>query len=187
MKKLTLLVLIMLFGLSFIFKKKSDGPKTTIYGFKVKTIDGQDFDFSTLKGKKILIVNTASECGLTPQYKQLEEVYEKYKDKNFTIVGFPANNFGSQEPGTNVQIKEFCNKNYGVTFPMMEKVSVKGDDMCEIYKWLTQKEKNGVSSSTVRWNFQKYMIDEEGHLIDSVSPTRKPNCDKIINWIEGKK
>jgi len=189
MKKITLLALIMVFGLSFIFKKKSkeEGPKPSIHGFKVKTIDGQDFDFSSLKGKKVLIVNTASECGLTPQYKQLQEVYEKYKDKNFTIIGFPANNFGSQEPGTNADIKTFCTKNYGVTFPMMEKVSVKGDDMCDVYKWLTQKEKNGVANSTVKWNFQKYMIDEEGHLVDSVSPTKKPNTDKIINWIEGKK
>ncbi|MBP7809670.1 MAG: glutathione peroxidase [Bacteroidia bacterium] len=187
MKKLTLLILIMLFGLSFIFKKKDNGPKPSIHGFKVKTIEGQEFDMASLKGKKVLIVNTASECGLTPQYKQLEEVFEKYKDKNFTILGFPANNFGSQEPGSNTEIKAFCTKNYGVTFQMMEKVSVKGDDMCELYKWLTQKEKNGVASSSVKWNFQKYMIDEEGHLVDSVSPTKKPNCDKIINWIEGKK
>lgn len=186
MKNLTLLILIMLFGLSFIFKKKDNTPKSSIHTFKVKTIDGQDFDMATLKGKKVLIVNTASECGLTPQYKQLEEVYEKYKDKNFTIIGFPANNFGSQEPGSNADIKAFCTKNYGVTFPMMEKVSVKGDDMCDLYKWLTQKEQNGVASSTVKWNFQKYMIDEEGHLVDSVSPNKKPNCDKIINWIEGK-
>ena len=177
----------MLFGLSFIFKKKDNGPKPTIHGFKVKTIDGQDFDMASLKGKKVLIVNTASKCGLTPQYKELQEVYDKYKDKNFTIIGFPANNFGSQEPGSNTQIKEFCTKNYGVAFPMMEKVSVKGDDMCEIYKWLTKKKKNGVASSSVKWNFQKYMIDEEGHLVDSVSPAKKPNCDKIINWIEGKK
>ncbi len=187
MKKITLLSLIMLFGLSFIFKKTKDGTKPTIYGFKVKTIDGADFDMSSLKGKKVLIVNTASECGFTPQYRQLEEVYEKYKDKNFTIIGFPANNFGGQEPGTNTEIKAFCTKNYGVTFQMMEKVSVKGDDMCEVYKWLTQKEKNGVASSSVKWNFQKYMIDEEGHLVDSVGPGKKPNCDKIINWIEGKK
>jgi glutathione peroxidase len=177
---------LMLFG--FSFKSKRDtGPKPSIHEFKVKTIDGSLFDFSTLKGKKILIVNTASECGLTPQYKQLQEVFDKYKDKNFTIVGFPANNFGSQEPGNNSQIKEFCTKNYGVTFLMMEKVSVKGDDMCELYKWLTNKEKNGVMNSSVKWNFQKYMIDEEGHLVDSVSPMKKPDCDKIVKWIEGKK
>jgi glutathione peroxidase len=186
LKNITLLAIFMLFGFSFK-SKKADGPKTNVYGFKVKAIDGSEFDFASLKGKKILIVNTASECGLTPQYKQLQEVYEKYKGKNFTIIGFPANNFGSQEPGSNTQIKEFCTKNYGVTFPMMEKVSVKGDDMCEIYKWLTQKENNGVMSSSVKWNFQKYMIDENGYLIDSVSPMQKPDCDKIVNWIEGKK
>jgi glutathione peroxidase len=176
----------MLFGFSFRLKK-NDGPKPSIHVFKTKTIDGQVFDFSTLKGKKVLIVNTASECGLTPQYKQLEELYEKYKDKNFTIIGFPANNFGAQEPGTNTQIKEFCTKNYGVTFPMMEKISVKGDDMHEIYQWLTMKEKNGVMNSTVKWNFQKYMIDEEGHLVDSVSPVKRPDTDKIVKWIESKK
>ena len=185
--KLTVLSLIMLFGLSFIFRKKDKGPKPTIYHLKAKTIDGKDFDFSSLKGKKVLIVNTASECGLTPQYKQLQEVYEKYKDKDFTIIGFPANNFGSQEPGSNEQIKGFCTKNYGVTFQMMEKVSVKGDDMCEVYQWLTKKEKNGVMNSTVKWNFQKYLIDEEGHLVDSVSPTKKPDSEKIVSWIEGKK
>lgn len=184
--KIIILICLMFFGFSFK-SKKSDGPKPNIYSFKVKTIDGGEFDFASLKGKKILIVNTASECGLTPQYKQLQEVYEKYKDKNFTIIGFPANNFGSQEPGNSIQIREFCTKNYGVTFPMMEKVSVKGDDMCELYKWLTKKESNGVMSSSVKWNFQKYMIDEEGHLIDSVSPARKPDCNKIVNWIEGKK
>lgn len=186
LKNITLLAIAMLFGFSFK-SKKDNGPKPTIYGFKVKTIDGAEFDFASLKGKKILIVNTASECGLTPQYKQLEEVYKKYKGMNFTIIGFPANNFGSQEPGSNSQIKEFCTKNYGVSFPMMEKVSVKGDDMCELYKWLTQKEKNGVMSSSVKWNFQKYMIDENGHLVDSVSPARKPDCNKIVNWIEAKK
>lgn len=184
--KIIILVCLMLFGLSFK-SKKDEGPKPNIYGFKVKTIDGAEFDFASLKGKKILIVNTASECGLTPQYKQLQEVYEKYKDKNFTIIGFPANNFGSQEPGNSTQIREFCTKNYGVTFPMMEKVSVKGDDMCELYKWLTKKENNGIMSSSVKWNFQKYMIDEEGHLVDSVSPMKKPDCDKIMKWIEGKK
>lgn len=186
LKLFTFCAIAMIFGFSFS-SKKNDGPKPDIYGFKVKTIDGNEFDFSSLKGKKIMIVNTASECGLTPQYKQLQEVYDKYKDKNFTIIGFPANNFGSQEPGSNPQIKEFCTKNYGVTFPMMEKVSVKGDDMCELYKWLTQKEKNGVMSSSVKWNFQKYLIDENGHLVDSVSPMKKPDCSKIITWIEGSK
>lgn len=177
-------LLMIFFNISFI-SKNQNANKTSIHQFKAKTIDGSGFDFKSLKGKKVMIVNTASECGLTPQYKKLQEVYEKYKNKNFVIIGFPANNFGAQEPGTNNEIKMFCAKNYGVTFQMMEKVSVKGDDMCEIYQWLTQKEKNGVMSSSVKWNFQKYLIDEKGFLVDSVSPVQKPDCRKIIKWIEG--
>ena len=160
--------------------------KTSIYDFKVKDLSGNDFDFSTLKGKKIMIVNTASECGLTPQYEQLQAIYSKYSDKNFVIVGFPANNFGEQEPGTNEQIGAFCKKNYGVTFPMMEKISVKGDDMHEIYLFLTQKSKNGFADSTVEWNFQKYLIDENGQLVNVISPRTLPNDKEIISWIEGK-
>ena len=159
---------------------------TNIYDFKAKTIDGKDFSFADLKGKKILIVNTASKCGFTPQYEDLEKLYNTYKDKNFVIIGFPANNFGHQEPGTNTEIKEFCTKNYGVTFQMMEKISVKGDDMDVIYHWLTEKAKNGKMDSSVKWNFQKYMIDETGNLVDVVYSTDKPDCDKIVNWINGK-
>jgi glutathione peroxidase len=160
--------------------------KKSFYDFKSTTIDGQPFDFSTLKGKKVLIVNTASKCGHTPQYAQLEELYKKYGSDKFTIIGFPANNFLSQEPGTNSQIKEFCTKNYGVTFPMMSKISVKGDDQDPIYKWLTSKEENGVMDAPVKWNFQKFMIDETGHLAGMVEPGTSPMTDKIINWIEGK-
>ena len=158
----------------------------TIYQFKVKDLYGKEFDFSTLKGKKILIVNTASECGLTPQYKDLEAIYEKYKDKNFVIVGFPANNFGSQEPGSNEEIAKFCKSNYGVTFPMMSKVSVKGKDMTEIYQFLTQKGKNGLQDSEVEWNFQKYLINEEGRLVKVLSPRVLPTDDEIVGWINGK-
>lgn len=165
--------------------KTNTMEKGTIYNFKVKDLSGNDFDFSTLKGKKILIVNTASECGLTPQYEQLQAIYEKYQDKNFVIVGFPANNFGAQEPGTNAEIGAFCKKNYGVTFPMMEKISVKGSDMHEIYQFLTQKAKNGLEDSTVEWNFQKYLIDENGNLVDVISPRVLPNDSSITNWIEG--
>ena len=157
--------------------------QTSFYDFKCKTIDGKDFDFNELKGKKVLIVNTASKCGFTPQYEDLEKLYQMYKDKNFVIIGFPANNFMRQEPGTNSDIKEFCTKNYGVTFQMMEKISVKGDDMDAIYKWLTQKALNGKLDSTVKWNFQKYMIDENGNLVDVVYSADKPMCDKIIAWI----
>jgi len=158
----------------------------SIYTFKVKDLSGNEFDFATLKGKKILIVNTASECGLTPQYEQLQAVYENYKDSNFVIVGFPANNFGAQEPGTNAEIGAFCKKNYGVTFPMMEKISVKGSDMHVLYQFLTQKSKNGLKDSEVEWNFQKYLIDENGHLAAVMSPRVLPNDSSILNWIEGK-
>jgi glutathione peroxidase len=149
-------------------------------------IEGNEFDFSSLKGKKIMIVNTASECGLTPQYKQLESLYEMYKDSNFVIVGFPANNFGAQEPGTDAEIVEFCQKNYGVTFPMMSKISVKGDDMHPIYKFLTSKDENGVQNSTVKWNFQKYLLDEDGKLVKVIPPGTLPDDVEIINWILGK-
>lgn len=158
----------------------------SFYDFTVEDIDGNEFAFSQLRGKKVMIVNVASKCGLTGQYEQLEEVYREYKDNNFVIVGFPANNFMKQEPGTNEEIKEFCSVNYGVTFPMMAKISVKGDDMAPLYKWLTTKELNGVEKSSVKWNFQKYLIDEEGNLNHVIKPTVKPDDSKITDWIEGK-
>lgn len=161
-------------------------PSKTIYDFKVTDINGKTFDFSTLKGKKIMIVNTASKCGLTPQYEQLEEVYKQYKDTNFVIVGFPANNFMSQEPGSDKDIAEFCVKNYGVSFPMMSKISVKGSDMHELYVYLTQKKLNGLEDSDVKWNFQKYLVDESGKLAKVIDPRTLPNDPEIINWIEGK-
>lgn len=160
--------------------------QTSFYDLKAKTIEGNDFDFSSLKGKKVLIVNTASKCGYTPQYEDLEKLFQAYKDKNFVIIGFPANNFMHQEPGTNAGIKEFCTKNYGVTFQIMEKVSVKGGDIDPVYQWLTQKEKNGKMDSEVKWNFQKYMIDEKGNLVDVAYSKEKPMDDKIVNWISGK-
>ena len=155
-----------------------------LHSFKTKTIDGQEFDLATLKGKKVLVVNTASKCGLTPQYKELEALYKTYKDRNFVIIGFPANNFMSQEPGTNDEIAEFCELNYGVTFPMMSKISVKGNDQDPIYAWLTNKSENGKVDAEVSWNFQKFMIDEEGNLVDFASPRESPMSDKIIKWIE---
>lgn len=158
----------------------------TIYQFKVKDLYGEEFDFASLKGKKILIVNTASECGLTPQYKDLEAIYKNYKDKNFVIVGFPANNFGAQEPGSNEQIAKFCEMNYGVTFPMMSKVSVKGTDMTEVYQFLTQKSKNGLQDSEVEWNFQKYLINEQGELVKVLSPRVLPTDAAIVGWINEK-
>jgi glutathione peroxidase len=171
--------------------KKSDKNKNeivmekqNIYQFKVEDLSGNTFDFATLKGKKVMIVNTASKCGLTPQYKDLEAIYKEYKDNNFVIIGFPANNFASQEPGTNEEIASFCQLNYGVTFPMMDKVSVKGDDMCAVYQFLTQKSKNGLEDSEVGWNFQKYLINENGELEKVIAPQTLPTDASIIDWIK---
>ena len=156
----------------------------TIYQFKVTNLEGADFDFKQLKGKKIMIVNTASKCGLTPQYKKLQALYDKYGDKDFVIIGFPANDFLFQEPGTDEEISIFCEKNYGVTFPMMSKISVKGKNMHPIYKFLTQESQNGTISSSVSWNFQKYLINSEGRLAKVVSPRTQPDDPSIISWIE---
>jgi glutathione peroxidase len=194
MKKISLLITILILSScqnqaqNNIKAMESQTPvqTQTIYQFKVTDLYGKEFDFSTLKGKKLLIVNTASECGLTPQYKDLEAIYSKYKDKNFVIVGFPANNFGSQEPGSNEQIAKFCQMNYGVTFPMMSKISVKGKDIHEVYQFLTQKDKNGLQDSQVEWNFQKYLINEEGELLKVLSPRVLPTDSEIVGWINGK-
>jgi len=174
-------------GLLMMFVVGAMAQNKTLYDFKATTLDGQPFDLSSLKGKKVLVVNTASKCGLTPQYASLQKLYDTYKDRNFVIIGFPANNFASQEPGTNSEIKEFCTKNYGVTFPMMSKISVKGADIDPLYKWLTQKSQNGVTDADVQWNFQKFMIDEQGKLVGFVTPKELPNSPAITNWIEGKK
>ncbi len=150
----------------------------SLHDFTVKSINGKDYDLAQLKGKKVLVVNTASKCGLTPQYKELEALYKKYKDQNFVIIGFPANNFLSQEPGNNEEIKEFCQVNYGVSFPMMAKISVKGKDIHPLYKWLTES-----TQSEVLWNFQKYLIDEEGKIVDFSHPKKSPMDQKIIDFI----
>lgn len=154
------------------------------HDFVVKDIQGEDFKLADLKGKKVMIVNTASKCGLTPQYENLEALYKKYGGQDFVIVGFPANNFMKQEPGTNAEIASFCSINYGVTFPMMSKISVKGKDMHPLYQWLTEKDKNGFEDSSVSWNFQKYLIDEAGNLVKVVSPRTDPMDDEIIAWLE---
>ena len=155
-----------------------------LYLFKVKTLTDDDFDFASLKGKKVMVVNTASKCVLTPQYKVLQSLYDTYKDQNFVIVGFPANNFRSQEPGTNKEISDFCTENYGITFPMMAKISVKGDDTHPLYQFLTQKEKNGFQDSAVEWNFQKYLINEKGEVEKIISPKILPTDSAVINWIK---
>ena len=159
--------------------------KENIYQFKVEDLSGNTFDFASLKGKKIMIVNTASKCGYTPQYEQLEALYKEYKDQGFVIVGFPANNFGAQEPGTNKEIETFCKLNYGVTFPMMAKISVKGNDMSPVYQFLTQKSRNGLKDSEVEWNFQKYLLNEKGELEEVFLSDVVPTDVKIVNWIKG--
>jgi glutathione peroxidase len=154
----------------------------SFYDFTVEDINGQPFSFADLRGKKVMIVNTASKCGHTPQYKDLELLYKAYKQK-LVIIGFPANNFMNQEPGTNQEIKDFCDSKYGVTFPMMAKISVKGNDMAPVYQWLTHKSANGVLDSEVAWNFQKYLIDENGNLVGYLKPTVKPLSDEVVMWV----
>jgi glutathione peroxidase len=156
----------------------------TLYDYTVTDIDGKPFKLAELKGKKVLVVNTASKCGNTPQYADLEKLYKEYGAKNFVILGFPANNFASQEPGSNEEIKNFCTVNYGVTFPMMSKISVKGDDMDPLYKWLTTKDLNGVMDSQVTWNFQKYMVDENGKLVGMIPPKEKVDSEKVMEWLK---
>ncbi len=155
----------------------------TVYNFKVTALDGSTIDFAKFKGKKILIVNTASECGYTPQYADLQKLADSYKSK-LVVIGFPANNFGGQEPGSNAEIKEFCKKNYGVTFQIAEKVSVKGDDIHPLFKWLTNKSENGVMDAEIKWNFTKFLLDEKGQLIavfpSKVNPTSE-EVTKLLN------
>ena len=178
MKTFVLMMVSLLFTVSLEAQNKS------FYDFTVKTIDGKDFPLSSLKGKKVLVVNVASKCGLTPQYAQLEKLYEKYKDKDFVIVGFPANNFMGQEPGSNEEIAQFCSLNYDVTFPMMAKISVKGKEIAPLYQWLTEKKLNGKEDASVQWNFQKFMIDENGNWVGFASPKESPFSEKIVTWIE---
>lgn len=171
---------------------------SSIYDFKVPGLDGSDIDFSAFKGKKIMIVNTASQCGNTPQYRDLEALYEKYKDK-LVIVGFPANNFGAQEPGSNTEIKEFCTKNYGVTFPMAEKISVRGDDIHPLFKWLVDQSKElakGVPTDNskdivwkkflqdpVIWNFTKFLVDEKGNLVAVFHNKISPMSAEVLKYL----
>ena len=155
----------------------------SIHTFKVKSNEGGTIDFSQFKGKKILVVNTASKCGYTPQYEALEKVYEQYKDK-LVIVGFPANNFGAQEPGADNEIQEFCKARFGVKFPLASKISVKGDDTAPIYKWLTSKVENGVLDATIGWNFNKFLLDENGKMIAYFPSKVKPDDDEILKYLK---
>ncbi|MFC4686692.1 glutathione peroxidase [Epilithonimonas pallida] len=176
--KYLLVIMLSLFGFS-----KNKAQAKSIHSFKVEALDGSTIDFSKFKGKKILVVNTASECGFTPQYADLEKLYEAYKDK-LVVVGFPANNFGGQEPGSNHEIATFCQRNYGVQFPMAAKISVKGDDIAPIYKFLTDKKENGVKNTKILWNFTKILLDEKGNVIDSFVSTTNPMSDSITKYLK---
>ena len=161
-------------------------PKVkTFYDFKMKSIDGTVVDFSKYKGKKVLVVNVASKCGYTPQYEELQQLHEKYGDK-IVVLGFPANNFMKQEPGSNEEIAEFCKKNYGVTFPLFEKISVVGEDQHPLFKWLTHKSENGHIDQEPKWNFNKYLINEKGEVVQWWPSSVKPLSDQIIFAIKGK-
>lgn len=151
----------------------------SIHQFKIAGIDGKEIDFADFKGKKVMIVNVASECGYTPQYAQMQELYERFQDK-LVVVGFPANNFGGQEPGTHDQIQAFCTKNYGVTFPLTAKIDIQTEP---IYQWLAQKSQNKVLNSEVKWNFSKYLLNENGQLVSFFPSGVSPLDDVIVNYI----
>lgn len=155
----------------------------TLHDFVVNDINGNPFNLSALSGKKVLVVNTASECGLTPQYALLQELYETYGGESFEIIGFPSNDFGAQEPGSEQQIAAFCSENYGVTFPMMAKVAVKGGGIAPVYRWLTSASENGLSDYDVKWNFHKFLVDENGRLVGDVAPQISPVDEAILSWI----
>ncbi len=160
------------------------GQQKNFHDFTVQTIEGEEFPLSQLKGEKVLIVNVASRCGLTPQYEQLQALYDIYGMNNLEILGFPANNFREQEPGTNQEILAFCRSTYDVSFPMMSKISVTGEDMHPLYQWLTQKSENGKEDAPVTWNFQKFLIDENGNWVATVEPRESPFNEVILNWLD---
>lgn len=181
------IIIVLLASLSFVFlafrKKTVVNPATTsIYDFKLRTLEGKETSLKEYKGKKMLLVNVASECGYTPQYKDLEALHEKFGDK-VVVIGFPANNFGGQEPGSPTEIRSFCTKNYGVKFPMMEKISVKGTDAHPLYKWLSNKAENGVCSDAPGWNFCKYLIDENGRIIKFFPSKVNPMSEEITSLL----
>lgn len=187
MKNLLLLAWLLLVMFQGHAQQKKDTKNTllpkSIYGYKVPSLGGGEINFADFKGKKILIVNTASKCGFTSQYAELEELYQKYRDR-LVIVGFPANNFAGQEPGTNEEIRAFCQKNYGVSFPMASKVSVKGEDMAPVFRFLTSKELNGVKNSKILWNFTKFLMDENGTLIDTFTSDIKPTSPAVTKYLK---
>ncbi len=159
-------------------------PTQSIYDFTMKDIDGKSISLATYKGKTIVIVNTASQCGLVGQLEEIEAFYKKYKDKGVVVLGFPANNFLGQEPLSNAEIKTFCTKNYGVSFPMFSKISVKGNDIDPLYKYLTSKDENGVVDAPVKWNYQKFIIDKNGKVVASVNPRTSVNDVEFMQYID---
>jgi len=177
MKLISFIAIIMLSAFTFPV------ANTSIHTFKVKSIDGGEIDFSKFKGKKILVVNTASQCGYTPQYEALEKVYKQYKDK-LVVVGFPCNQFGGQEPGSNEEIQSFCKARYGVTFPLSTKVDVKGDNIAPIYKWLCNKSENGVLDASIAWNFNKFLLDEDGKMIAYFPSKVTPDSEEILKYLK---
>ncbi|MCB0508300.1 MAG: glutathione peroxidase [Chitinophagales bacterium] len=158
-------------------------PKASIYDFTMKDIDGNVVPLSTYKGKILVIVNTASQCGLVDQLGEIESFYKKYKDKNVVVLGFPSNDFLGQEPLSNADIKKFCSKNYGVTFPMFSKISVKGNSIDPLYRFLTSKDENGVIDAPVKWNYQKFIIDKNGKVVTSISPRTTVNDEEFLQYI----
>lgn len=176
MKNLILLI-VLLISLQLNAQHKN------LHQFSATTIDGEIFNFSTLEGKKVIIVNTASECALTPQFKKLQQLYEEYGGDDFELIGFPCNDFGKQEPGSNKEILEFCTEKYKVTFQMMEKISIKGDTPHPVYEWLTSSEENGTLDAKVSWNFQKFMINEKGEVVDFIAPIKSVQSKRVINWL----
>ena len=175
-------ILFMVFSF-FNSNSSSELPSMTFYDLSIKSIDGNKIDFKSFKGKNVLIVNVASYCGFTNQYKALEELYSKYKD-DLIVIGVPCNQFGGQEPNNEQQIQEFCEKNFGVSFLLTEKVDVKGKNQHILYKWLTSKNMNSEIESSVKWNFQKYFVDANGKLVNYFLSTTSPTSSKIISLIE---
>jgi len=153
----------------------------TFYDFTISKLNGEPLELAAFKGKKIVLVNVASECGLTPQYTELEHLYEAYKDKGVVFIGVPSNDFGGQEPGTADEIQQFCSVNYGVTFPLAEKVHTIGSEIHPLYKWLTE-----TTGEEVTWNFQKFLIDEEGKVVQSIAPAVSPTDPQLVDWLDGK-
>lgn len=187
MKRLFALSLIAL-GVCFMSSMSSAEDKANKAGaaisFTMKSLDGKDVDLKSYAGKVVLVVNTASECGLTPQYKDLQAIHEKYKDKGLAVLGFPCNQFGKQEPGDAKEISEFCTKNYGVTFDMFAKVEVNKDGACDLYKYLTAKEAPPVGKGPVSWNFEKFLINRKGELVNRFGPRTEPDAKEVIAAIE---